>query len=129
VNTPDPRQEDPKTGERLAVSWEFPRSLFQKKLELHVTIRFWDNTEETFIQPIMRRRDFAVFFFPAKIQDKRRILTYQVRAISEEGEIVGSWEHPFWVPLIEIGDSSSAAKRRSSSVSSHERQGSVTDTP
>ena len=103
VQTPDPRQENPTLGRRLAVSWDFPRSLFAKDLQLIVIVRFWDNTEETIVQPITRRRDFAVFFFPAASPDEKRILTYQVRAISAEGEVVGKWEHPLWTPLIEVG--------------------------
>ena len=103
MQTPDPRQENPTLGRRLAVSWDFPRSLFAKDLQLIVIVRFWDNTEETIVQPITRRRDFAVFFFPAASPDEKRILTYQVRAISAEGEVVGKWEHPLWTPLIEVG--------------------------
>lgn len=132
IRTPDPRQEHPPVGQRLLVSWDFPRSVFEKHLQLSLTVRFWDDTQETILQPITRKRDFAVFFFPQDSEDPdRRILTYQVLAISEKGEIVGSWDHQFWTKLIEVGakDSFSSAQRSNSSVSSQDKQGSVIDMP
>jgi hypothetical protein len=105
IGTPDPRQEDPPVGQRLLVSWDFPRSIFEKHLELFLTVRFWDDTQETFQQPIERRRDYATFFFPQDSEERdRRILTYRVQAISENGEIVGEWDHQFWTKLIDVGN-------------------------
>ena len=132
IRTPDPRQENPPEGQRLLVSWDFPRSVFEKRLQLSLTVRFWDDTQETFVQPIERKRDYAVFFFPKDAEGAdRRILTYQVHAISEKGEIVGSWDHQFWTKLIEVGakDSFSSAHRINSSASSQDKQGSVIDMP
>ena len=104
IRTPDPRQEDPPVGQRLLVSWDFPRSVFEKRLKLHLTVRFWDDTQETICQPIERRRDYAAFFFPQAEGDKdRRILTYRVQAITEKGELAGEWEHQFWTRLIDVG--------------------------
>lgn len=133
IRTPDPRQENPPVGQRLLVSWEFPRSTFAKELELFLTVRFWDDTQETFSQRMERRRDFTAFFFPSDATGgkDRRILTYRVQAIAKTGEIVGEWDHQFWTKLIDVGakDNFSSAQRMSSSVSSHERQGSVIDIP
>jgi hypothetical protein len=104
IRTPDPRQEHPPEGQRLLVSWDFPRSIFEKKLKLQLTVRFWDDTQETLAQPIERRRDFAVFFFPNSVDGHdKRILTYRVEAVSQSGERVGLWEHPFWTQLIDVG--------------------------
>ena len=103
IRTPDPRQEDPPIGQRLLVSWDFPRSIFEKRLQLSLTVRFWDDTQETFQQPIERRRDYATFFFHQEEGRDRRILTYRVQAISENGEKVGEWEHQFWTKLIDVG--------------------------
>jgi len=131
IRTPDPRQERPPVGQRLLVSWDFPRSIFEKHLLLCLTVRFWDDTQETISQPIERKRDFATFFFPQDSGSKdKRILTYRVQAISEKGEIVGAWDHQFWTKLIDVGkDNFSSAQRINSSVSSQERQGSVIDLP
>lgn len=102
TGAPDPRQNDPPHGQRLLLSWDFPKSLFEKQLTLHITVRFWNNTETTLLQPIERKRSYADFFFP--FQDKElRILTYCIQVISKEGEIVETWKHQFWTELIEVG--------------------------
>lgn len=104
VGTPDPRQEHPPLGQRLLVSWNFPRSIFEKHLSLSVTVRFWDDTQRTIVEPIERKRDSAVFYFPHDIPGSdKRILTYRVQAIAANGELVGHWDHQFWTELIEIG--------------------------
>ena len=104
VGTPDPRQSDPLLGQQLLVSWDFPRSIFEKHLQLFVTVRLWDCTQTTTVCPISRKRDYEVFFFPNPTSDlDKKILTYQVQAISDAGEIVGYWEHPFWTKLVSVG--------------------------
>ena len=101
VDTPDPRQKNPPTGPRLLIKWDFPRSIFEKKLTLEGIIRFWDNSEEKISQTIERRRGYESFFFSNK---DLKILTYFVQAKTETGEIVGKWEHQFWTKLLEIGE-------------------------
>jgi len=104
VKTPDPRQQNPPSGQQLLVSWNFPRSVFEKGLSLCLSVRFWDDTQETTRQLIQRRRDYAVFFFPSDFEGRdKRILTYRVWAVTEKGETVGEWEHPFWTKLIDVG--------------------------
>jgi hypothetical protein len=103
VHTPDPLQENPPSGQRLVVSWEFPRSTFQKELQICLTIRFWDSTQEICAICPERRRDYSVFFFP----DSKKILTYKVEAFTEEGEKVGEWVHQLWAQLITVGQSDS----------------------
>lgn len=131
VHTPDPRQENPKVGQRLLVSWDFPRSVFEKKLLLKAIVRFWDGSQQIIEQKIERRRGYEAFFFAKQGQSEdKKILTYLVQAISEQGEIVGFWEHQFWTPLIEVGaERVSQPRSNSSPVSSQERQESVIDTP
>lgn len=115
VGTPDPRQECPPQGQRLLVSWKFPRSF--GALQLVMTVRFWDNSEEVLCHPIERAWGYAAFFF-----DQERILTYRVQVVDVNGEVVECWEHHFWTELIDID-------RSKDSVSSQSRQGSVIETP
>lgn len=117
IGTPDPRQECPPEGQRLLVAWRFPGYLFDEQLELVLTVRFWDNTEEVFYQPVEKTRSYAAFYFY-----HQRILTYRIQVVNREGEIVETWEHHFWTELIDID-------RRRVSVSSQPRQGSVIETP
>lgn len=126
VHTPDPRQENPPEGSALLISWDFPLSVFEKKLTLVSAVRFWDTEEEIVTRPILRKRDSCFLFF-----SNRKILTYLVRAISSTGEVEGEWEHHFWTEWIDIDreDSRESAQRRSDSVSSQLRQESVIETP
>lgn len=118
INTPDPRQAAPPEGQRLLISWDFPRSLFQEKLILVSTVRFWDNTEECLREPIERKRGYTAYFFPSA-----KILTYRVQVFNVEGEAVETWEHHFWTELIDVDVD------KSNSVSSHPMQLSVIETP
>jgi len=130
VGTPDPRQADPPEGQRLLVAWDFPRSLFGDGLQMDVTVRLWDDTQQTIRHDMGRKRDVKAFYFPSHEKDKR-ILTYRVEVLTREGKVLETWKHHFWTELIEIDGKASfpEAKRMSSSVSSQPKQGSVTDTP
>lgn len=128
IGTPDPRQEHPPCGQRLLLAWDFPRSLFDEKLTLVATVRFWDNTQEVLFHPVERRRSYTAYYFPnPEPSGDRKILTYQVQVVSSNGTVIETWKHHFWTELIEI--SSSAAQRSNPSVSSQPRQGSVIDKP
>jgi len=101
VNTPDPRQSNPPEGQRLLIAWDFPRSIFMKDLSLFATVRFWDDTEQDFVEPIQRKRGYHAFYFPRK-----KILTYRVQVVSKDQDIIETWKHHFWTERIEIGESS-----------------------
>lgn len=132
VHTPDPRQAHPPQGQRLLIAWDFPKSVFDRRLTLAATVRFWDNTQTTIVQPIERKRDSIAHFFPNDGQGAdRRILTYRVQIFAESGDLVETWNHQFWTELIDVDrhESFSSAHRMSDSVSSQPKQESVTDTP
>ncbi len=103
IGTPDPRQENPTTGQRLLIRWNFPSEIFAKNLSLVTTVRFWDDQEVVLTEPIQRRTAFTTLFFASSpLEKEKRILTYRVQAISSQGEVVGWWEHPLWTPLISL---------------------------
>lgn len=117
IGTPDPRQECPPEGQRILVAWRFPDYLFFQQLRLRLTVRFWDNTEEVIDHFIHRTRSYAAFNFY-----KKKILTYRIEVVNGQDEVIETWEHQFWTELINID-------RKSLSVSSHPRHGSVMETP
>lgn len=96
VNTPDPRQKNPPLGQRLLVAWRFPLNLVNEELQMLLTVRFWDNTEELFTHPIDRSKGTAAFYF-----SDRKILTYQIQVVTKEGQVIETWEHQFWTKLIQ----------------------------
>lgn len=129
MGTPDPRQENPPEGQRLLVAWDFPRSLFEDRLTLLITVRLWDNTQDVLFKPVDRRRGYAAYYYSNKDPCiDRRILTYRVQVLNSKGEIIETWKHHFWTELIDV-ESLSSAQRSSPSVSSQPKQGSVIDTP
>lgn len=97
VDTPDPRQENPPTGKKLLIAWDFPKSLFDEGLSLQVTVRLWSNKEQQIAIPVERKRDTTSLFFPASDP----ILTYLVQVRAKDGRVVETWEHQFWTPLID----------------------------
>lgn len=118
VETPDPRQVSPPTGQRLLIAWRFPLNLIEQGLNLHLTARLWDNTEEVFIRPMTRSHGYEAFNF----FDGKRILTYKIDVVDTSGKIVEVWEHHFWTKLIDVDRSKRA-------VSSQPKQASVIETP
>ena len=128
VNTPDPRKAHPPNGQKLLVKWDFPKSLFDRKLTALITVRLWDNSEQLFCHAIERKRDYLDLYFPT--EDKNlRILTYKVEIFSQEKELIEVWKHHFWTELIDVKDNRSSASNRSSAVSSKPKQASVIETP
>lgn len=117
VNTPDPRQESPPTGHRLLIAWRFPSNLVNYGLNLCLRVRFWDQVEEEIERPICKSHGHFAFNFL-----DQKILTYRIEVKNQAGEVVEVWEHHFWTKLIDVD-------RRSSSVSSQPKQGSVMETP
>jgi hypothetical protein len=103
VNTPDPRTEHPPKGQRLLISWDFPRSIYLQKLSLFLTVRFMDQQQKVYFMPLKHKRGVESFYFPNLNGDlQKRILTYKVVVLNEKGEEVAIWKHHFWTNLIEV---------------------------
>lgn len=97
VGTPDRRQKNPPTGQRLLVGWRFPLNRVCEGLKILLTVRFWDNLEEVLVHPIDSSKGTVAFpFFD------RKILTYQIQVVSGSGEVIETWEHQFWTKLIKM---------------------------
>lgn len=103
VGTPDYRQENPPFGQRIIVSWDFPNILFKKNLDLFLTVRFWNNTQEIKEHHIKSRKGRKIFFFSNKEREKQnKILTYKVQVKTKDGELVDTWKHQFWTEVIDV---------------------------
>jgi hypothetical protein len=94
VGTPDPRQACPPEGQRILIGWRFPKYLLDEQLQLVLTVRFWDHTEEVIDYPIEGTKDSAAFYFGKKI------LTYRIQVVSADHEVIETWEHHFWTESI-----------------------------
>lgn len=103
VRTPDPRKKSPPKGQRLLVSWAFPKSLFDKELQMRIRVKLWDQSEHLILRDIKYRTDSMAYFIEDKTVDgDKRILTYLIEVIDPDGEIVTVWKHPLWFETLQI---------------------------
>jgi len=101
VGTPDPRKKSPPTGQRLLVSWAFPKSLFDQELQLRIRVKLWDQTEHLILRDVKYRTDSMAYFMEDKTEDEsKRILSYLIEVFNIDGEIVTVWKHPLWVETL-----------------------------
>ncbi|MEI6242388.1 MAG: hypothetical protein WCP39_03165 [Chlamydiota bacterium] len=102
VDTPDPKKTDSFKEQNIYVSWDFPSSLFEKKLFITLVVRLRNDEEKVFGWNIDQKRGIQTFRFPLENDPKRKILTYRVEVKTEKGEIVEEWKHHFWTKLVDI---------------------------
>lgn len=95
ASTPDPEKYDMEKGQLLTIGWDYPKSLFEKKLTLKLTMRFWDDSQREYVQKIAMKRDYLSYFFTDE-----KILTYRIDVFTEEGALLESWVHQLWTELI-----------------------------
>ncbi len=103
IGTPDPRQKHPPDGQRISISWDFPLSIYRENLTMITTIRFWDNKQDVFVHKISSKRGYISYKFQDNTENKtKKILTYKVDVLNEDGDLVDQWKHQFWKELIKI---------------------------
>ncbi|OGN61835.1 MAG: hypothetical protein A3F40_02365 [Chlamydiae bacterium RIFCSPHIGHO2_12_FULL_27_8] len=104
IGSPDPRMKNPPSGQRISIAWDFPLSVFRnQELTLMLSVRFWDNTENLLVSKIERKRGYKIYKFQDDTIDKtKKILTYKVDVVNQDGKIVDVWKHQFWKKLIKI---------------------------
>lgn len=129
LGTPDPRQKNPPTGERLIIEWKVPREYLSKEVSLCLHVIYKDYTEAYFTYPVPYRMDYVVYnLLGEDYLQKKGILTYEAELTSKEGSSLLTWKHQLWTKLIMLEDeeeSSSWTDNNRSSVFDHPRQGSV----
>ena len=131
VGSPDPRQSDPPTGQKVVMQWAVPPELLKKKPSLVLHVIYKNHTEEEIIYPIKNRTGMEVYsLLSEKFRSKEGLLTYQAQIKTPDGEVYREWTHQLWVHLIKFDEESATeAARTSDSVSSQPRHESVTETP
>lgn len=103
VGTPDPRQKNPPDGQRIIINWDFPKTIFEKDLTIHLTVRFWNQNEENINFHLRRKRGDKSFYFPSGEQERfKRILTYRAEVVTKTGEVIEVWRHHFWTKKIDV---------------------------
>jgi hypothetical protein len=111
VGTPDHRQKNPPFGQRIILSWDFPRIVYKKDLKVVLTARFWNNTQEIREHRLTARKGRKIFFFSNKERSKQnKILTYRIQIIAKDGTIIETWKHQFWTEVIDVDNDDDVLK-------------------
>lgn len=100
VETPDPRKLCPSLGQRLIISWWYPKTYEMEGIELRLWVRynFTDEDYESFplVTPkgnyIYSVMDDEYFF-------RGGITTYLVQVVRGD-EVIDEWRHVLWEELI-----------------------------
>lgn len=104
VETPDPMLINPPVGQKLLVSWAFPRSYLDfDDLHLYIRIRF-RNLEEIEINVPLEKAcgSYLYVISNENFFESKGILTYKVDLMGG-GCLLEEWRHQLWHELIQIG--------------------------
>lgn len=114
VGTPDPLLQNPPFGQRLILSWNIPKDLYQKLFKadennvsgenlpphLEITIRFRTRQEQVCRLPLHKTSGTAIYsVLNEKYCATQGIATYRVRLIAR-GKVYEEWRHQLWKDLI-----------------------------
>lgn len=131
IGSPDPRQADPPTGQKVVMQWAVPPELLKQKPSLVFHVIYKNHTQEELVYPIEDRMGMEVYsLLNQAYRDKGGLLTYHAEIRTKDGKVYKEWAHQLWVHLITFEEeSSSDAPKTRDSVSFQFKQGSVTETP
>ncbi len=103
IKTPDPRQTEDFIGQRLVISYSFPKSYLDfQDLTLHLKVRFKNGQEDEHFK--LLRETSGDYIYKLENQEflsKGDIITCLVE-VTGNGEVLETWKHPLWVELIKI---------------------------
>lgn len=103
VNTPNPLQYCPVTGQELIISWRLPEVTERKKeLRLELTVRFGNREEETVEVCVNRFRGCYIYrLVDNDYWNRCGIMTYKVELYDEDC-LIDCWHHQIWSNIIDL---------------------------
>ena len=103
VGTPDPRQACPPYGRRLIISWQIPREILNKHPKIELDIIYWDYTEGHLTYEVSERKGYVLYsLLNREFVEKKGLLSYRAKMVTEEGKVYRSWKQQLWVDLIHV---------------------------
>lgn len=101
MGTPDWRQDEPFTGQRLVIRWVIPKRDFKYgDYQLQLKLRFFNNKQQTVLLTIENWQGTYVYnLLNEAFKDSSGIVSYQVNLIDSD-VVIRTWNHPLWVELI-----------------------------
>ncbi|MCH9630373.1 MAG: hypothetical protein S4CHLAM37_03690 [Chlamydiia bacterium] len=105
AKTPDPRQLDPPSGERLLIQWNLLSKDVHEDLICSLSLIYKNYEEETVHYKVDAKRDVISYFLLGdRYETTKGIMTYKVEILTKEGEVVKSFKHQLWTKLIKLDD-------------------------
>lgn len=106
VGSPDPRQKNPPTGEKLIIGWKLPSDSLDQELLLQLDIIYRNHSKKRECYPISQRRGIIIYHLLDEEYFKTRgFLTYKAEIITREGSVLKEWRQKLWFNLITINGS------------------------
>ena len=103
VGSPDKRQVEAESGEKIHVVWRLPSALYNDKALAALHIVYKDLTEEVIYRPLNSRIGSFSFFVDGKTRSgENGILSYKVDIEDGEGRLIGSWHQHMWVSVYQL---------------------------
>lgn len=104
VDTPDPSLEAPLLGQEIRVHWKKDDLQSYSKIEIKLSLRYGDLTDEEFFYPITPAHRLIVLQLVGEdYLVKKGILSYKVEVFGD-GQLLDQVHHQLWADVIKIGE-------------------------
>lgn len=101
VDSPDPMQASPPTGQKLFINWTLPKKEQTWPYLLLLKVIYKNLEEETISYTVGSRKGLKVFeLLDEKFEGTGGLLTYKAEMMTLDGEIIQEFKHRLWFELI-----------------------------
>jgi len=101
VDSPDPMQMSPPTGQRLFINWKLPKKEQEWPYLLLLKVIYKNLDEETISYTIGSKKGLKVFeLLGEKFEGTGGLLTYKAEMMTLDGEVIQEFKHRLWFELI-----------------------------
>lgn len=90
VKSPDPRQDNPPTGDELIINWKIPRNALLGNPSMLLEILYKDFKIRKKILPVKYKRGTHVI----RLEDD--VISYRAFIRNQKGEVIQSWQQQLW---------------------------------
>mgnify|MGYP000390836181 CR=1 FL=1 len=103
VGTPDPALDEPLVGQELRIHWKKNDLQNYRIVEIKLSVRYGDLTDEEFFYPIIpSHRVIVLQLLGGGYLLKKGILSYKVEVYGD-GQLLDMVHHQLWADVIKLG--------------------------
>lgn len=104
VGTPDPALDEPLLGQELRIHWKKDELQNYRTIEIKLSVRYGDLTDEEFFYPITANHRLIVLqLLGEQYCLKKGILSYKVEVFGD-GQLLDQVHHQLWADVIKLGE-------------------------